>query len=525
MTFATLLVDLAFKIDSSSRYKRIKGFFRNLLENEQYPYKRYFDLFMIFLVVTSVAIIIEEVTTPIGYWLYVYDVYFVTFVFLMEYLLRMWVHDDVHKIVLEEFETSLLLERPFDLKKVLKEIALKKWEYVSSPMAIIDLLAILPSYREFGILRIFVLFRVFKLMRYSSNLYHFFQVLSSKKSELFTLFILLFFLIAISGISIYVFEGAHNEGIHNIFDTFYWSLITISTVGYGDITPHSIEGRVITMIIIIVGMGLISFSTSIMVSAFAERLDELRKNKVLHSLKKVENLYIICGYSDLAQMLVERLHREGKEFLIIDQDPHEIETLFEKGYRAVVGDATKKNIFTHIDFDKVAAVLVLTQSDMRNIYISLNIRSFSKDVFLISRAIDQQSYKKLKLAGVNYIISPYLTAGIFTLKIFEEPIALKVVEDILNAKKNAYTDQIEIMQGNPFIGKSIAEIPFKRFKVLFLGVIRENKKMLLKEFRFRFFFDPPKDFVLEEGDILIVMGYIVSINSFKQYMIESSFHG
>ncbi|NPA64814.1 MAG: potassium transporter TrkA, partial [Epsilonproteobacteria bacterium] len=271
-----LLVDFAFMLESSRRYKKIKNFFRNLLENDEYPYKKYFDLFMIFLIISSVIIIIEEVTSPISKWLYYYDVYFVTGVFIVEYLLRMWVHDDIHKIIIEEFENSLFLERPFDLKRVIKEILKKKWEYISSPLAIIDLLAILPSYRELRILRVFVLFRVFKLLRYSQNITHFFQVLTSKKSELSTLLILVAFTILVSGISLYVFEERSNPNITNLFDSFYWSLVTISTVGYGDITPQTKEGRIITMIIILSGVGLISFATSIIVSAFNERLEEMR---------------------------------------------------------------------------------------------------------------------------------------------------------------------------------------------------------------------------------------------------------
>jgi len=517
-----ILVDFAFLLEGSRRYKRIKTFFRNLLENDEYPYKRYFDLFMIFLIITSVIIIIEEVTTPISKWLYYYDVYFVTGVFIIEYLLRMWVHDDIHKIIIEEFENALFLERQFDLAKVFKEIARRKWEYISSPLAIIDLLAILPSYRELRILRVFVLFRVFKLLRYSQNITHFFQVLTSKKSELFTLLILVAFTILVSGISLYVFEEQANPNINHLFDAFYWSLVTISTVGYGDITPQTHEGRIITMIIILSGVGLISFATSIIVSAFNERLEEMRDERILHSVRRSSNLYIICGYTSIAEILVAKLAREGKEFLIIDMDKKRVKELTRKGLRAICADASKKETFRSINFARVAAVLALTDSDMHNIYICLNIRSFSQEVFLISRTIDHNSYKKLKLAGANYLISPYITAGLFASKIIEQPIAIEAINDILNGKRNAMCDQVEVVRGSFLEGKRVGEIDFKAYKIVLLGVVRIDPGARLEGQRRRFYFNPEDDFLLQVEDVLVVVGYNISINNFKSMVIESS---
>lgn len=526
MRLSQFLIDFAFILDNSSYYIKTKRFFRNLLENENYPYKKYFDYFMIFLILTSVVIIIEEVKTPIGKVFYYYDVYFVTGVFIVEYILRLWIYNDCRKIVINEFEESLFLEREFDTKKVLKEIVKKKFEYITSPLAIIDLLAILPSYRELRILRIFVLFRVFKLLRYSQNITHFLQVLSSKKIELFTLLMLVAFVILVSGISLYVFEERQNPHITTLFDAFYWSLVTISTVGYGDITPVTTEGRGITIVIILIGVGLISFATSIIVSAFSEKLQEIRENRVLATIKRLNEYYIICGYTHMAQLFVKRLQQDKKDFLIIDYNQEIVDELVGQGMLAICEDATKKDTFHHIDFDQVRAVMTLTDSDMHNIYICLNIRSFSKDVFIVSRTIDFNSHKKLKLAGANYLISPYVTAGFFATKIMEQPIAVEAINNILTARKNALCEQVEVIKGSFLVGKKIEEINFDRYKLILLGVVRKDETQRLEEFKRKFIFNPPSEFVLECGDVLVIMGYSISIAHFKSEVIESSFkHG
>ncbi|MRI59265.1 MAG: potassium transporter TrkA [Epsilonproteobacteria bacterium] len=524
MKFSQLLVDFAFLLDNSPTYNKVKRFFRNLLTNDDYKYKRYFDYFMIFLILSSVVIIIEEVKTPISKWLYYYDVYFVTGVFIVEYLLRLWVYNDIHKIIIEEFENSVFLEREFDTKKVLKEIIRSKLEYILSPLSIIDLLAILPSYREVRILRIFVLFRVFKLLRYSQNIQHFLQVLTSKKVELFTLLILVAFVILISGISLYVFEEHANPNINTLFDAFYWSLVTISTVGYGDITPVTTEGRGITIVIILTGIGLISFATSIIVSAFSERLEEVRTNRILSAIKRLEEYYIICGYTHMARLFVKRLERDKKSFLIIDLDKKVVDEALNAGYLAICADASKKDTFKNINFDKVKAVMALTDSDMHNIYICLNIRSFSKDVFLVSRTIDTSSQKKLKLAGADYLISPYITAGLFAAKVIEQPIAIEAINDILTARKNALCDQVEVIHDSFLDGARVGEIDFSRYKLILLGVVRslDGSKGAKWGANRRFIFNPPADFVLKVDDILVIMGYSISISHFKSEVIESS---
>ena len=526
MKFSQLLVDLAFLVDNSIAYKKAKRFFRNLLENDDYPYKKYFDYFMIFLILSSVAIIIEEVKHPIAKILYYYDVYFVTGVFILEYFLRLWVYNDVHKIIIAEFEESIFLERPFDTRRVLKEIARKKLEYIFSPLAIIDLLAILPSYREVRILRILVLFRVFKLLRYSSNITHFFEVLASKKIELFTLLLLVAFTVLVSGISIYVFEEHANSNITTLFDAFYWALVTISTVGYGDISPVTQEGRAITLIIILIGVGLISFATSIIVSAFSEKLTEIRENRILHKARNLDGFYILCGYTHMARLVAKRLKHENIDFLIVDYDKEVVEEALAEGYLAICEDATKQEAFKHINFDNVKAVMALTDSDMHNIYICLNIRSFSKDVYIIARTIDQNSQKKLRLAGANYLISPYITAGLFASKIIDQPIAIEAINDILIARKNALCEQVEVLRGSMLDGARIADIDFDRYKLILLGIIRIDEEQKLPDKRYRFYFNPGPDFIIETGDILIIMGYSVSISYFKSRVVESSLkHG
>ena len=269
--FIKSIVNFAYLLGNSSRYLSLKSFFRNILLNSDYKYKRYFDSFMIILIIISISILVYEVKIPVPYWVDFFDIYIVTTIFLIEYVLRFWVYNDWHTTVIREFEESDFLGKPFILWKPTKEVLKGKIAYLLSPPALIDLLAILPVYRPIRVLRIFVLFRVFKLLRYTKSIHQFIDVLSTKKFELLTLLFLVFFLIGTAGIAIYVFEETHNDNINSLFDSIYWAFITISTVGYGDISPVTNEGRVISMLVTLSGIAMMSFLTSIIVSAFSEK--------------------------------------------------------------------------------------------------------------------------------------------------------------------------------------------------------------------------------------------------------------
>ena len=90
-----LFLSFALKLRNSKRYKETKAYVRELLNGTSNPYKKYLDIFIIFLIVTSVFILVYEVTNPVPIWLDYYDFYFVSFVFFVEYILRLWVHNDL----------------------------------------------------------------------------------------------------------------------------------------------------------------------------------------------------------------------------------------------------------------------------------------------------------------------------------------------------------------------------------------------------------------------------------------------
>jgi len=509
------IVKLAYFLESSVQYNKIKQFFYDLLENDNYPYKKYFDFFMIFVILSSVTLLVMDVKHHVPQWLDDLDLYFVTTVFIVEYILRMWVYSDIHKIVIETHEEAVFFSKPLKLSNVFKKVLKDKWEYMTTPSAIIDLIAILPSYRGLRVLRVLILFRAFKMLRYTKSLTSFLEVLKNKKFELITLLTLSGFFIFIAGIMLYVFEGNdQNQNIHNLFDAFYWALITISTVGYGDISPVTPEGRVVTMLIIFTGIGLISFATSIIVSSFSERLTMLREDRIVQNISKKESITVICGFGLLGRLVAQELEKEGVSFVVIEKDSDLAEHAYSMGYKAICADATREKVFEQLKIkSNISHVLCLTSDDIVNIFIAVNVKSLNKNVHVAARCSDEEVAQKMYFADVDQVIMPEEIAGMMAAVYVGEPVAFEVLLSIIDQKDKIQIDEIEITAGSLGDGSTLKELQLESLRVILLGILRGSKRKDPE-----FIFNPDDDFILQEKDNIVCIAHQAAISNLKRKM-------
>ena len=172
----------------------------------------------------------------------------------------------------------------FTIEYLMRLLTLNKLKDMFQPLMIIDLLAILPFYLpvsrlDLRILRIFRLFRIlriFKLARYFEALQMIGKVIYKKRTELISIFGVLLFLIFLSSFFMFYAEAPNNSAFHNILDTFWWSLVTFTTVGYGDVYPITPFGKILSGIIVLIGIMLFALPTSILTAEF---LNEYQNKK------------------------------------------------------------------------------------------------------------------------------------------------------------------------------------------------------------------------------------------------------
>lgn len=516
-----IIVYFSYYLKTCSAYKNSKQFFWHLLEDENAKLKSYFDMLMIALIILSIFLLfydVEHDNSIIGG----YAEISILIVFICEYLLRLWIYSDTHSILIEEYERAIYLNIKFNLRRALKKAIAQKIEYIVSPYAVIDLLAILPSYRPVRILRIFLIFRLFKLFRYSNSIRLFGEILDSKRFELLTLLIFTGFFLFIASVSVYVFEYPEAEtDIHNLFDAFYWAIVTLATVGYGDITPHTAGGRLVAMILILTSVGIVAFFTSILIAAFNEKMPELRDNKISAELERYKKFVIICGFGRVGQEIAAQLAKDGEKFIIIDKDENNINLAKKLKYLAILNDASRNEVLISAGINRGAsAILCITGDDVINVYITLTSRHLNKDVQIISRANRHENADKLYQAGADNVILPFEVAGLLAAEFLGQPVAFEAISGILREQSDIVMETVLVSEKSPLDSQKIEQLDLLQRKLTLLGVISANSVHLKHKNKYRikhqhFYFNPEPNFVLRHGDILVILGRKYGIEHFR----------
>lgn len=516
--FSRIVVDFAYFLNACKAYQHKKRFFYDILENDRKQYKKYFDIVMIILIFLSVAILIAEVKSEIPAFLTFFNVYIISFIFLVEYMLRFWISSSISEIIIKKSEYATALGREFYLYKALLEALKVKLNFVFSIRAIIDLLAILPFFHELRLLRLFVLFRVFKLFRYTKNFQTFTSVFSTKKFEFFILFMFSSIVVFVSSVLVYVMEAQNPKSpINTLFDALYWSIVTIATVGYGDIVAVTDEGRIVAIFVIIAGISVLAFTTSIVVSAFSEKLDEIREIKTIDSIRELKRFYLICGYEGVAQEVAKKLKNANTGIIVLDEDPHRVENAKKDKLLALNYDPGDSESYKKIGVDierQVKSILCLRESDIENVYTTLTVRSISKDVNIISLLMDDANRGKLKFAGANDILYPKGIVGMIAKELTGRPVAFEVIHALRNDYYGVNVEEILVDERVSENIGCVGKLQSAQFRVVLLGVYKKEHG--------RFFFNPMEDTLLKSGDYLLVIGDGAYMREFEKHLHRKS---
>lgn len=229
-----------------------------------------FDVFILILIFLNVVAVILGTVKSIEdrfqsalYWFEVFSVA----IFTVEYLARLWACASQREYARPVFG---------------------RLRFIFKPMAIIDLLAILPFYLTFftadmrflRALRLFRIFRVAKLGRYSSSFRLFGRVFASKREELFITVMVMFLLVVMSASSMYFAENeAQPDKFTDIPSTMWWAVVTLTTVGYGDVFPVTPLGKLMAMVIAVLGVGMFALPTGILGAGFVEEIQKQKSRK------------------------------------------------------------------------------------------------------------------------------------------------------------------------------------------------------------------------------------------------------
>jgi voltage-gated potassium channel len=284
-------------------------------------------------------------------------------------------------------------------------------------------------------------------------------------------------------------------------DAAFMTIITLTTVGYGVVGTLSNAGRFFTMLLIIVGVGVIvyGFSTfgEYLVSATLQ--GQLQRRRIKGMIKKLSKHVVICGYGRVGKGTARTLRTSQRDVVIIESDPERVSQAQEDGFIVLEGDGSQDDILHEAGLSKADSLIVTTGEDSLNMFIVLSARTIHPDLFILARANDVGNEVKLKRAGADRVVSPYLIGGQHMANIVVRPHVTDFF-DVVTLKDGVkiWIEELVISTGSQLAGSIVGEADIRRQTGVTLIALyrpKEGGHMV-----------PNADTRLEVGDQLLVLG-------------------
>lgn len=289
---------------------------------------------------------------------------------------------------------------------------------------------------------------------------------------------------------------------YSFSESFYMTIITISTVGFQEIRPLSSNGRYFTAFLIITSFGTFAYaagvlSTFLLDGDFRKHFTELKKIK---RIKSLENHIIICGYGRNGKQILQELQSQNVDFLVIEREAELIEHLRIDGFEHFLeGDATDDQLLINAGVKKAKALITTLPDDAENVFVVLTARQMNPDLHIISRASKDTSDTKLRMAGANNVVMPDKVGGTHMASLVIKPDVVQFYNLLSGQDSNISLEEIAYESlPQEFQNKSISDLHVRhRSGANIVGLKTKDGEYVL---------NPSADTVITEGSKLFVLG-------------------
>ncbi len=296
----------------------------------------------------------------------------------------------------------------------------------------------------------------------------------------------------------------------NPFDSLYMTIITLTTVGYGEVHTLSKAGKFFTIILILSGVGamLYALGSGAKTLIEGELREILGRKKVSKIIEGIRNHYIICGYGRMGKIISKEMSSHGAHFVVIEKSA-EVLAAVDKDILAIQGDSTQDAILKGAGIEKARGLISVLSSDADNLYVVLSARGLNPKLRIAARASEEGVEQKLIRAGADNVISPY---HIGALRIAHTMLKPAVVDFIEFATKKGnielQMEEIKVKEDSHIVGLSLDECGMrKELGIIIVAIKRASGEME---------FNPTSTSIIKQGDTLIAMGEVNQLKKLEQ---------
>jgi voltage-gated potassium channel len=286
-----------------------------------------------------------------------------------------------------------------------------------------------------------------------------------------------------------------------VFDAFYMSLTTITTVGYGEIRGLSRAGRVFNSFLILFGVTSLLLAMGAMTQTIIE-LEFSRyfaRRRVKRMIDKLNGHYIVCGFGKVGRGAALELRRARAKFIVIERSDDKVELAIRDGMLGVHGDATRDENLRELGVDRAKGLIAALSTDADNLFLVISAKALNPKMMVSARVIDENSEQKLKRAGADTTVASYNVTGTRLAQGLLRPHVAQFLDSTtMNLGPSIGIEQLIVSPQSEYNAKSLAQLNLRRELGVIILAIRRSTGIML--------FNPDADERIDAGDVLIAMG-------------------
>jgi voltage-gated potassium channel len=313
------------------------------------------------------------------------------------------------------------------------------------------------------------------------------------RKKLFLSLWLIIFINAFGVIGYMVIEG------WNFRDSLFMTVITITTVGYGEVHDLTAAGEIFTIVLLVFGVGIILYllGTAAKLLLEGELEDLIGRKRLEKKISELKEHYIICGFGRMGKTIAKELSSRGIDILIIEQNS--VPNL-EKGELLILeGDANNEDVLKSAGIEKAKGLISVLSSDAENLFLVLSARDLNPDLFIVARASEESSEKKILRAGADRVVSPYYTGGIRMANSILKPAVVDFIEYATKSGNlELQLEEILLSEDSKFNTLTLENSVIGRdFGIIIVAIKRNDGRME---------FNPRSSSLINAGDTLVALG-------------------